>query len=135
MVGSHEEESCRLFDQAIYTYLISCRIGSGFRIELSSQASQSDPSARVQLLNSTRHFSKKIPIRPDPTRSVYSRVSKSDHQQIHSTIKSAATILSEISKNSLLSIGKSLDLKSNTVHYIVKDAKKKAEDDNRKLLD
>ncbi len=64
-----------------------------------------------------------------------SRVSKSDPQQIHSTIRSAATILSEISGNSLLSIGKSLDLKPNTVHYIVKYAKKKAEDNNRKLLD
>ena len=64
-----------------------------------------------------------------------SRVSKSDRQQIHPTIRSAATILSEISGNSLLSIGKSLDLKPNTVHYIVKNAKKKAEDNNRKLLD
>ncbi len=64
-----------------------------------------------------------------------SRVSKSDRQQIHSTIRSAATVLSEISGNSLLSIGKSLDLKPNTVHYIVKVAKKKAEDNNRKLLD
>ncbi len=62
-----------------------------------------------------------------------SRVSKSDRQQIHSAIRSAATILSEISGNSLLSIEKSLDLKPNTVHYI--DAKKKAEDNNRKLLD
>jgi len=64
-----------------------------------------------------------------------SRVSKSDRQQIPSAIRSAATILSEISRNSLLSIGKSLDLKPNTVHYIVKDVKKKAEDNNRKLLD
>ncbi len=63
------------------------------------------------------------------------RVSKSDRQQIPSTIRSAATILSEISGNSLLSIGKSLDLMPNTVHYIVKDAEKKAEDNNRKLLD
>ncbi len=70
MVGSHEGEPCRLFDQAIYTYLISCRVGSGFRVGLSGQASQPDPSARVQLLNPTRHFSKKIPTRPDPTRSV-----------------------------------------------------------------
>ncbi len=62
-------------------------------------------------------------------------VSKSDRQQIPSTIRSAATALSEISRNSELSIGKSLDLKSNTVHYIVKDAKKKTEDNNRKLLD
>ncbi len=59
-----------------------------------------------------------------------SRVSKSDRQQIPSTIRSAATILSEISGNSLLSIGKSLDLMLNTVHYIVKDAEKKAEDNN-----
>jgi len=63
-----------------------------------------------------------------------SRVSKSG-QQIHPAIRSAATVLSEISGNSELSIGKSLDLKPNTVHYIVKDAKKKAEDNNRKLLD
>ncbi len=65
MVGSHEGEPCRLFDQAIYTYLISCRVGSGFRVGLSGQASQPDPSARVQLLNPTRHFSKKNPTRPD----------------------------------------------------------------------
>jgi len=58
------------------------------------------------------------------------QVSKSDCQQISSAIRSAATILSEISKNSLLSIEKSLDLKSNTVHYIVKDANKKAENNN-----
>ncbi len=63
------------------------------------------------------------------------RVSKSGRQQIPSTIRSAATILSEISGNSLLSIEKSLDLMPNTVHYIVKDAEKKAEDNNRKLLD
>ncbi len=63
------------------------------------------------------------------------RVSKSDRQQIPSAIRSAATILSEISGNSLLSIGKSLDLMPNTVHYIVKDAEKKAEDNDRKLLD
>ena len=65
MVESHEGESCRLFDQAIYTYLISCRVGSGFRVGLSSQASQPDLSSRIQLLNPTRHFSKKIPTRPD----------------------------------------------------------------------
>ncbi len=65
MVGSHEGEPCRLFDQAIYTYLISCRVGSSCRVGLSSQASQPDPSSRVQLLNPTRHFSKKIPTRPD----------------------------------------------------------------------
>jgi len=64
-----------------------------------------------------------------------SRVSKSDRQQIHSTIRSAATVLSEISGNSLLSIGKSVVLMPNTVHDIVKDAEKKAEDNNRKLLD
>ncbi len=58
------------------------------------------------------------------------QVSKSDHQQISSTIKSAVMILSKISENSLLSIEKSLDLTLNTVHYIVKDAKKKAEDNN-----
>ena len=64
-----------------------------------------------------------------------SRVSKSDRQQIPPAIRSAATVLSEISGNSLLSIGKSLDLMPNTVHYIVKDAEKKAEDNIRKLLD
>ncbi len=65
LVESHEEESCRLFDQAIYTYLISCRIESSFRVELSDQASQPDPSSRVQLLNPTRHFFKKIPTQPE----------------------------------------------------------------------
>ena len=47
--------------------------------------------------------------------------------------------LSEYAKSGLPTaakgIGKSLDLKPNTVHYIVKDVKKKAEDNNRKLLD
>ncbi len=61
MIESHEEKSCRLFDQAIYIYLISCRVKSSFQIELSSQASQLNSSAWVQLLNSTRHFFKKIP--------------------------------------------------------------------------
>ncbi len=65
MVGSHEGKPCRLFNQAIYTYLISCRVGSSFRVELSSQASQPDSSARVQLLNPTRHFFKKISTRLD----------------------------------------------------------------------
>ena len=65
MIESHEEKSCRLFDQAIYIYLISCRVESSFRVELSSQASQLDSSAQVQLLNSTRHFFKKISIRLD----------------------------------------------------------------------
>ena len=63
------------------------------------------------------------------------RVSKSVSQQIPSAIRSAATVLNEISENSLLSIGKSSDLMPNTVHYIVKDVEKKAEDNNRKLLD
>ncbi len=71
MVESHEGKPCRLFDQAIYTYLISCRVESNFRIGLLNQASQSDSSSRVQLLNLIRHFSKKIPTRLDPTRSVY----------------------------------------------------------------
>jgi len=44
MVESHKEESCRSFDQAIYTYLISCRVESSFRVELSNQASQFDLS-------------------------------------------------------------------------------------------
>ncbi len=60
MVGSHKEEPCRLFDQAIYIYLISCRVESSFRVELSNQASQLNSSSRVQLLNSTQHFFKKI---------------------------------------------------------------------------
>jgi len=60
MIESHEEKSCRLFNQAIYIYLISCRMKSSFRVELLSQASQFDSSAQIQLLNSTRHFFKKI---------------------------------------------------------------------------
>ncbi len=40
MIESHEEKLCRLFNQAIYIYLISCRVKSNFRIELLSQASQ-----------------------------------------------------------------------------------------------
>ncbi len=56
------KESWRLFNQAIYIYLISCWIESNFQIELSSQASQLDSSSWVQLLNSTRHFFKRISI-------------------------------------------------------------------------
>ena len=72
MIESHEGESCRLFDQAIYIYLISCRIKSGFRVGLLNQASQLDSSARIQLLNLIRHFFKKIPIRLDTFRVEYS---------------------------------------------------------------
>ncbi len=65
-------ESWRLFNQAIYIYLISCRVESSFRVELSSQASQFDLSAWIQLLNSTRHFFKKISIQLDTFRVEYS---------------------------------------------------------------
>ncbi len=44
MIESHEEKSCKLFNQAIYIYLISCRIESSFQIKLLSQASQFDSS-------------------------------------------------------------------------------------------
>jgi len=60
MVGSHEGEPCRLFDQAIYTYLISCRVGSGFRVGLSGQASQPDPTLFQKNSNPTRHFSGRV---------------------------------------------------------------------------
>jgi len=40
MIESHEEKSCKLFNQAIYIYLISCWIESSFQIELLNQASQ-----------------------------------------------------------------------------------------------
>ncbi len=30
MIESHEEESCKLFDQVIYIYLISCQVESSF---------------------------------------------------------------------------------------------------------
>ncbi len=62
MIESHEEKSCRLFNQAIYIYLISCWVKLSFWIELLSQASQFNLSAWVQLLNSTQHFFKKISI-------------------------------------------------------------------------
>jgi len=65
MIESHEEKSCKLFNQAIYIYLISCRVKSSFRVELLNQASQFDLSSRVQLLNSTQHFFKKISTRLD----------------------------------------------------------------------
>ncbi len=81
MVESHEEKSCRLFDQAIYIYLISCRVESSFWVELSDQASQLDSSAWIQLLNSTQHFFKKISIRPDTFRVEYStRRDQSNHR-------------------------------------------------------
>jgi len=60
MIESHEGKSCRLFNQAIYIYLISCQVKSSFQVELSIQASQLDSSSRIQLLNSTRHFFKRI---------------------------------------------------------------------------
>ncbi len=65
MIESHEEKSCKLFNQAIYIYLISCWIESSFRVELSNQASQLNSSTWVQLLNSTQHFFKKISIQLD----------------------------------------------------------------------
>ncbi len=36
MIESHEEESCKLFNQVIYIYLISCQVNLSFQIELSS---------------------------------------------------------------------------------------------------
>ncbi len=72
MVESHEGKSCKLFDQAIYIYLISCRIELNFQVELSNQASQFDLSSQIQLLNSIQHFFKKIPIRLDTFRVEYS---------------------------------------------------------------
>ncbi len=54
--------SWKLFNQVIYIYLISCWIELSFQVELSDQASQLNLSAWVQLLNSTRHFFKKISI-------------------------------------------------------------------------
>ena len=72
MVESHEEKSCRLFNQAIYIYLISCRVKSNFWVELLSQASQFNSSAWVQLLNSTRHFFKKISTQLNTFRIEYS---------------------------------------------------------------
>ncbi len=50
----------RLFNQAIYIYLISCRVKLNCQIELLSQAFQLNLSSWIQLLNSTRHFFKKI---------------------------------------------------------------------------
>jgi len=47
MIESHEEKSCKLFNQAIYIYLISCRIESSFWVELLKQASQFNSSAWV----------------------------------------------------------------------------------------
>ena len=75
MIESHEEKSCRLFDQAIYIYLISCRVESSFQVELLNQASQLDSSAQIQLLNSTRHFSKKISTRLDAISLMYTQSS------------------------------------------------------------
>ena len=63
MIESHEEKLCKLFDQAIYIYLISCWIESSFQVELSSQASQFDSSSQIQLLNLIQHFFKKISTR------------------------------------------------------------------------
>ena len=40
MIESHEEESCRLFNQVIYIYLISCWIELSFQVKLLSQAFQ-----------------------------------------------------------------------------------------------
>ncbi len=45
MIESHEEKSCRLFNQAIYIYLISCRVKLSFQVELLNQVSQLDLSA------------------------------------------------------------------------------------------
>ncbi len=72
MIESHEEKSCKLFDQAIYIYLISCRVELSFQIELSNQAFQFDLSSWIQLLNSIQHFFKKISIQFDTFQIEYS---------------------------------------------------------------
>ena len=54
MIESHEEKSCRLFDQAIYLYLISCRVESSFRVKLSSRVVESSFSTQFDT------FSKKF---------------------------------------------------------------------------
>ena len=104
MKRNHEGCS-RLFDQAIYTYLISCRVGSGFRVELSDQASQSDSSTRIQLLNPIRHFSKKIPIRPDTFRVEYStRTRVLDPTRSIYICLAFANVVSQMKTSSQLSI-------------------------------
>ncbi len=60
MIESHEEESCRQFNQAIYIYLISCRVKSSFRVELLSQASQLNSTLFQKNFNSTQHFSSRV---------------------------------------------------------------------------
>ncbi len=45
MIESHEEKLCKLFNQAIYIYLISCWVKSSFQVELLSQAFQLDLSS------------------------------------------------------------------------------------------
>ena len=72
MIESHEEKSCKLFDQAIYIYLISCLVELSFQIELSNQAFQFDLSSWIQLLNSIQHFFKKISIQFDTFQIEYS---------------------------------------------------------------
>ncbi len=62
MIESHEEKLCKLFNQVIYIYLISCWVESSFQVELLSQASQLNLSCWIQLLNSIQHFFKKISI-------------------------------------------------------------------------
>ena len=59
MIESHEEKLYKLFNQAIYIYLISCWIESSFWVELLNQASQLNLSSWIQLLNSTQHFFQK----------------------------------------------------------------------------
>ncbi len=58
-------KSWRVFEQAIYKYLISFRVRWGFRVGLSSSALQPDSNSRVQLFNPTRSESKNVPTRLD----------------------------------------------------------------------
>ncbi len=53
MIESHEEKLCKLFNQVIYIYLISCWIKLSFQVKLLNQASQLNLSSQIQLLNST----------------------------------------------------------------------------------
>ncbi len=54
MIESHEKNSWRLFNQAIYICLIFYWVESSFWVKLLSQASQLNSSSWVQLFNSTQ---------------------------------------------------------------------------------
>ncbi len=127
MIESHEENSWRLFNQAIYTCLISCRVKSSFWVELSSSAFQLDASSWVQLFNSTRLEFKNLLTQLDTFRIEYStwRSQSMFHEIV--TFWDLAEASKEIRETCLLAMLLSrwavCDSTDSELHVIIKEIK------------